>query len=264
MKLPRPTGVLLLGALFALMAPADGLTARSDAPVLDLVYTSTNVLSVSAPNGDTFGASSATRIVPPGSYIVTIEDDAYDGTDPVHMLHLVGPGINLMTDLQGGDDKSEIYNETLAPNATYTFKDDDLPNLPAIVFTTTGTPAPTSTRPSPPRTKSSKTSTNSDVVGSANAALRGSLDAVVSANGSLTLTRARERVTALKAGRYRFAVSDHSTTRGFFVQQIRNASHTLSSAPFVGKRTTTLELRPGQWFFFSAFTGRKTYFIVTA
>ena len=138
-----------LGIVVASVAIADGLAASADTPVLELAYTATNVLSVSAPNGDTFTAASATRVVPPGTYVVTIEDDAYDGTDPAHMFHLTGPGINLMTDLQGGDDKSEIYTETLAANSTYTFKDDYEANLPAIVFTTTGTPAPPSSTPAP-------------------------------------------------------------------------------------------------------------------
>ncbi|HEX4521277.1 MAG TPA: hypothetical protein VH063_16975 [Gaiellaceae bacterium] len=272
MKPPVPSGALLVGALIALLAAPDGFTAATDLPVLDLAYTSANVLSVSAPNGDTFGATSAVRTVPPGSYVVTIEDDAYDGTDPVHMLHLAGPGVNLMTDLQGGDDKSEIYNETLAPNATYTFRDDDLPNLPAIVFTTSSTPAVSSTTPtstgttttSATKPKSSKTSKNSDVVGSAKTTFRGTLEAMVGVHGSLSLTKARKRVTALKAGRYRFAVSDRSTTRGFFIEKIRTPFRTLSTPAFVGKRQTTVELGPGQWLFFSALTGRKTYFIVTA
>src|SRR5277367_3782546 len=114
MKLCLRIAVVLAGIVFPLLATAGGLAASAGSPVLELLYTATNNLSVSAPNGDTFAANSATRTVPPGTYVVTIEDDAYDGTDPAHMFQLAGPGINLMTDLQGGDDKSEIYTETLA------------------------------------------------------------------------------------------------------------------------------------------------------
>jgi hypothetical protein len=267
--------VMFSGIVFALVATAEGLAAGVTAPVLELAYTATNILSVSAPNGNTFTAASATRVVPPGTYVVTIEDDAYDGTDPVHMFHLAGPGINLMTDLQGGDDKSEIYTETLAPNSTYTFKDDLAPSLPAIVFTTSATPAPPSSTPSPTTpietttgtTKStSSTSANSDLVGSGKAStlFRGTLEGAVSARGALTLTRARRRVTTLKQGRYRIAVSDHSRTRGFFIEEFRRAAHALTGVSFVGRHATTLELGPGQWLLFSSLTGRKSYFIVMA
>jgi hypothetical protein len=273
---PRLKIAVVLSGLLALLIPAaGGHAANAGTSVLELVYTATNILSVSAPNGDTFTAASATRVVPPGTYVVTIEDDAYDGTDPVHMFHLVGPGINLMTDLQGGDDKSEIYNEVLAANSTYTFRDDDEPNLPAIVFTTSGTPAPPSSTPSPTAptqtttstTKSpTSTSVNSDLVGSAKVStlFRGTLEGVVSARGTLTLTRARKRVTTLKEGRYRIAVNDRSRTGGFFIEELRLASHALTGVSFVGTRTTTLELAPGQWLLFTSLTGQKSYFVVTA
>lgn len=275
MQLGLKIAVVLSGIVVASVAIADGLAASADTPVLELAYTATNVLSVSAPNGDTFTAASATRVVPPGTYVVTIEDDAYDGTDPAHMFHLTGPGINLMTDLQGGDDKSEIYTETLAANSTYTFKDDYEANLPAIVFTTTGTPAPPSSTPAPavptqtttsPAKSKPATSPNSDLVGSARAStmFRGTLEGVVSAHGALTLTRARKRVTTLEVGRYRIAVTDHSPTGGFFIEELRRASRALTGGAFVGTRTTTLELVPGQWLLFSSLTGRKTYFVVTA
>ncbi len=46
--------------------------------------------------------------------------------------------------------------------------------------------------------------------------------------------------------------------------EIRKASHTLTWEPFTGKRTALLDLRPGQWFFYSTFVGHKHYFIVVA
>ena len=36
----------------------------------------------------------------------------------------------------------------------------------------------------------------------------------------------------------------------------------MSGVDFVGKRSATLELAPGQWFFSPTFVGKKTYFFV--
>ena len=36
----------------------------------------------------------------------------------------------------------------------------------------------------------------------------------------------------------------------------------MTGTTFVGKRSVTLDLRAGQWFFYSTFVGKKTYFIV--
>ena len=36
----------------------------------------------------------------------------------------------------------------------------------------------------------------------------------------------------------------------------------MTGVPFVGHRSVTLDLRPGQWFYYPTFVGTKTYFIV--
>ncbi len=252
-----------------------GVTASAaTAPVLTLSYTAGSVLEVDVTAGPTLTAGSPTGLVSPGAYQVVITDDASDGTDPVHMFQLSGPGVNLMTDLQGGDDKSELYDEILAPNATYSFQDDDEPNLGAVVFKTSSTPAPVASTPdsttptSQPAstTTSEKSSSNSGIVGSGLVPepFRGTLEATVSPTGKLTLIAGRKGVATLKEGRYRIAVTDRSAKAGFVIEEARAAAHTLTGAAFVGKRTVTLELPSGQWFFYSTFVGTKTYFAVVS
>jgi hypothetical protein len=268
---------LVSAVILWLAIVVDGAGARAQAaPVLTLSYGASHTLTVTTAGGSNLTAGASGQ-VPPGVYQVVISDDASDETDPVHMFQLSGPGLDLMTDLQGGDDKSELYTETLAPNATYTFQDDDQPSLSPVVFTTTSTPAPagptlssptgaaSTTAPATP-TSRANSSSNSSIVGSATntAPLRGTLAAAVSANGTLTLSDGRKPVTSLKEGRYRLVVNDRSTKVGFIVQEKQQPAHTLTGGPFVGQRTSTLTLQPGQWFFYSTFTDRKTYFIVVA
>jgi hypothetical protein len=261
-------------ALAALIAVAGATGKAGNAPVLTLAYSATNTLELTPPGGSPVGAGAPTPLVPPGAYQVVIIDSAADGTDPVHMFQLSGPGVNLLTDLQGGDDKSEIYAETLASNSTYTFQDDDEPSLAAIVFQTSSTPAPAAasqTTTSGGSTTAKTTangsqSSNSSIVGSkaVTETFRGNLAAGVSANGKLSLTREGKRVTTLKAGRYDVTVLDRSGRAGFVIQELRGSPRTLARAPFTGTRKTTIVLSAGQWFFYSTILAAKSYFSVVA
>jgi hypothetical protein len=266
----RHLGLVVLLALSAHLIGSAAASAGT-APVLTLTYTAANVLEVDMAGGSPLTAGSPTGLLSPGAYQVVITDGASDGNDPVHMFQLSGPGVNLMTDLQGGDDKSELYDESLAPNATYAFQDDDEPNLGAVIFKTTSTPAPatapvTTTQASVPAgtTTTQSQSSNGGIVGSdlASVPFRGTLNATVSPQGKLTLVADRKGVTTLKEGRYRIAVSDRSTKVGFVLEETRAAAHKLTGGSFLGKRATTLDLRPGQWFFYATFVGTKTYFVV--
>jgi hypothetical protein len=96
----------------------------------------------------------------------------------------------------------------------------------------------------------------------ASKAYRGSLEAIVSAGGKLSLSRFGKNVTSLKTGRYTFSVDDESRHSGFTVQRLRTAAVNITSAPFIGSRDVTIPLAPGQWFFDTP-GGKKTYFIVT-
>ena len=96
----------------------------------------------------------------------------------------------------------------------------------------------------------------------ATAPLRGTLVATVTASGTVKLTTKGRPVTSLKAGRYTFAVTDSSGKAGFNVQRIKSGAVTLTTSAFTGKRSKTLNLKAGQWFFYPSFIGKKNYFIV--
>ncbi len=86
----------------------------------------------------------------------------------------------------------------------------------------------------------------------------------VDASGALSLTLKGKSVTTLKSGRYTIEVSDHSSRSGFDLQEIRKTALPLTPARFVGNHKVTLDLKPGQWFYYPTFVGKKTYFIVVA
>jgi hypothetical protein len=187
------------------------------------------------------------------------------------MFQLLGPGIELGTDLQQGDDKSEIYNESLAAASTYTFSDRALPGLAPIVFRTSGTAVspvssqPTTTTTDTPGVSSGSHTSNSGPVGSKiGAPIRGTLTATVSPEGRLELTRAGKAVGTLKTGRYRVAVVDKSRKAGFVMSRVRARPISLTTARFTGSRSTTLLLQVGQWSFRPSTTGHKSYFAVVS
>jgi len=106
--------------------------------------------------------------------------------------------------------------------------------------------------------------TSKDVVGSAvdkTAVFRGTLAGTVSAAGKLTLTKSGKGVTTLKSGRYTFTIQDSSSKADFTIQELRKNPLTLTGVAFVGKHTTTVGLKPGQWTFYS-FSGKTNYFVV--
>jgi len=91
---------------------------------------------------------------------------------------------------------------------------------------------------------------------------QGSLSATVSPAGKLTVTFRGRSVTTLKAGRYTVTVTDRSAKSGFALQEIRQPAIAITGAGFVGKRSRSIDLTSGQWFFYPTFIGKKTYFSV--
>ena len=212
----------------------------------------------------------------PGPYLVVVNNnDASDNFGPTHDFHLTGPGVNAEAVLTQAEETQATWTVTFQTNGTYTFQDDYRPALIHLVFrasTSAPTPAATPTTPPPSTSASggSKTSgtvaKNPSVVGSALAPAtpRGTLTASVGSTGALRLASNGKSVTSLHAGRYRLVVTDQSPTRGFTIQEIKKPPQTISGGAFTGTRSLTLNLRAGQWFFYSTFVGKKTYFIVTA
>jgi hypothetical protein len=186
---------------------------------------------------------------------------------------LTGPGVSISTSLQEGDEDYGIYSDVgFQPGSTYTAVDNNQPSVARAVFTTTT--SGTATNPTGPTNSAGngKTSTSTDVVGSKTGTqssstpdpLRGTLAGAVSAAGKVTLALKGKAVSTLKAGRYTVVVSDASKTNGFVLQQAGKGATSICSNAFVGKKTATVDLKPGQWLFYPTIVGAKTYFLVIA
>ena len=233
---------------------------------ITLEYTVGGVLEVITADGTVIRTSAAPgAVISPGAYQVIVNNDVPDSRDIEHLFLLQGPGVNLQTDMAAGDDKTELFDMTLAPNSTYTFSDSRQPNLAHVVFSTAST-ASTSSGSSgrgASTGSSSGTSNNSGIIGSGLKAsvFRGNLAGSVGATGKLTLTAGGTKVLRLLAGRYRITVADTTAKRGFTLQEIQKPAIALTGRSFVGKRTVTVDLKAGRWMFYSS-SGDKSYFTV--
>ena len=94
--------------------------------------------------------------------------------------------------------------------------------------------------------------------------MRGTLVGVVSAAGKLSLTDKGKAVASLESGRYTVNVTDQSAKSGFNLQQSKKDATVVTGIAFVGKKTVTLDFKPGQWIFYPTVVGTKSYFIVSA
>jgi hypothetical protein len=205
-------------------------------------------------------------VISPGTYDISISDPTYVGDV---LWDLAGPGVKLVTNMSSGEETSETWVEAFLPSSTYTYRDDLRP--PAVwTFVTSSTSTVTSGGGPVPPTSSAGSgttgkATSTDVVGSAvkSTPFRGTLAVTVSTKGLLKLTLKGKAVATLESGRYTFAVVDSSKTGGFTVQQYHKAARTVTSGPFVGRKSVTIDLAPGQWLCYTSFVGRKTYFVVT-
>jgi hypothetical protein len=77
------------------------------------------------------------------------------------------------------------------------------------------------------------------------------LKGVVGPSFTITLKKGRKMVKKLKAGKYRFVVSDKSTFHNFTVEREHPSSPKIekhvTSTPFTGKKTIVIRLKPGSW-----------------
>jgi hypothetical protein len=266
----RRASVVLTCFALALAAASGAQGAARDYPTIDVVFNSNNTISATlngTPLGTTGGAPTS---IPPGTYNLSFTNPTYVSD---MQFHLEGPGVKLVTNMSYGEEPSEIWVETFAPLSTYTWK-DDLNPTPVFTFVTSNT-ASVGSANSGSAGSSGKSSTpissgtngkasSTDVVGSALLPVRGTLLGTVNANGALSLKLAGKPVENLKAGRYKLTITDDSTKAGFNLQQIKSSVLTLTTTAFTGKRTKTVTLHAGQWFFYPTFVGRKTYFIVSS
>jgi hypothetical protein len=250
----------LVAGLLTLPPAAHGRTAANLS--LEVIFYVNGTITVNLPDGTPVGTTSGPPTIIPAGYY-TLELSGPGGCAYLPFFELKGPGQEITEDLNGGeyDYTSRVIN--LLPNSTYTWFNSATPRV-AHTFRTSGELVGTLPTNVPPSSgKPSSTVSNQDVVGSETVPFRGTLTGAVSAAGKLTLTYKGKSVTRLKAGRYKVAVTDKSSTNGFMLQKGKLAAVGVSGAAFVGTRSASVRLTPGRWFV-SPRGGTKTYSIVVS
>jgi hypothetical protein len=257
--------LLLVAVLAALLVPPAALGsqhARKAAPSLTLSVNLGGAIEVVLGNGTRFRGTGT--LVPPGQYLLIVHSEVPDDRDIFHVFHISGPGVEVSSDLLPCENPREIFNINLRPSSTYVYEDSRHPELGRVVFTTAATGSSAETSSSAVGHKAggfSGSVSNESEIGSK--ALKGVLAGTVPATGRPTLLRSGKAVSLLKTGRYRIAVDDKTAKLGFTLQRVDKQPLTVTRPAFVGKRTVTLDLKPGKWTFYAgAGAGAKQYFTV--
>jgi hypothetical protein len=273
--------MLAAAALAGVMFVGSG-SAATKAAGLPTLYVAYNM---NCTFGITNDAGNAIGQIAPGTYQVQITTPVVfadvDLTDSVGTMYacqsfvqfqISGPGVNLTTTLQDGDEDYGLIDETFLPGSSYLAVDNNQPGIARLAFTTASSGSPViPTNPSSGG-GTGKGSTQSSLVGSQSTSKtttapvvnRGTLLATVSTAGKVSLTFDGKSVSTLKSGRYEITVADHSTKNGFIVQETGNTPDTVSTGVFTGKRSIHVSLVKGQWFFYPSFLGTKNFFLVSA
>ena len=264
-------GLLLMAGAVALWAGAQSVRAA----VSQTIYAGFDAdgnIKMSFADGTMIGTPNPPgTVVPAGTYQVILNNNTDDDLAVLHKFHLFGPGV----DFSAGSSVQITTTVTFQPNSTYVYQDDLHTDI-RDVFGTPGSGATSSTSgggssgsSSGSTTSSSSTGGTSSSTGSQSAIgtviksdpFRGALAGTVSSTGKLTLTRNGKAVATIKSGRYSIAVQDQTSKAGFTVQEIRKQPVALTGVSFVGKHTVTVDLKAGQWMFYSS-SAKKNYFVV--
>jgi hypothetical protein len=247
--------VVLAAALLSLLG-ASGARPAAILPTIYVNYTMDCTFSIVDDTGKPVTS------VAPGQYQIDVRTPVPFGTIPKNFsdmtackgmpqFQLTGPGVNIATTLTAGCESDEAYPAVLQPNATYVATDGNQPSVARGTFTTLASgSAQTITSP---YTSShfGKGTPNSSIVGSGLTA-KGTLMAVVAPSGAVTLTQGGKAVKKLAPGRYTFSISDKSAKSSFgLLGPKTQATKHLTTAPFVGRKTATVNLTAGRWTFLS-------------
>ncbi|HEY4348683.1 MAG TPA: hypothetical protein VGM80_13930 [Gaiellaceae bacterium] len=259
--------VVALAALVAgLLAVSPAAQARVTAnPVLRVNYFTNGSIAVTLPDGTPVGTpSGAPTVIPAGYYTVTLFGPG--GCANVPIFELKGPGTSIVDNMDGGELSQNNYNAYFAPNATFTWKDDDTNPPVTFSFATSGVvlgspPAVAGATGNVAGDHGTAQSTNPLGQDAPIAKLTGA----VSASGGLTLALKGKLVKSLAAGKYSITVTDKSKTNGFMLVKGKSKhSVSLTTAAFVGKHSATVQLTAGRWVFMPTLSAKKTYTLVVA
>jgi hypothetical protein len=260
-------------AVAAVLAPA-GSSRSSALPTLYVAYT------INCTFGITDDSGRKVTSIAPGTYQVNVTTPLVFSADMGQpsgpndftdcrgfvQFQLTGPGVNLSTTLQDGDEDHDILRATFQASASYTAQDNNQPSVTRTVFSTAATVSPTASADPSGTSKSSSSNGSSQpsLVGSGVVASRGNLAATIDPAGRLALKTKGRPVVTLKAGLYTFTVRDDSAKSGFSIQKVKANANAiaLTGVAYKGTHVKTVQLKAGQWTFFSP-GGKKYYFIVS-
>jgi hypothetical protein len=255
----------IMAVAFGFPGTQRSLAASRDTATLNVTYNANGTISVSLPDGTSVGsATSPGTTIPPGTYSIVFNNRA----QVVHMFHLAGPGVKLVTDLKPiGEDAMcagitglytlQTYTETFLPNSTYSFQDDYQPSIHAF-FSTSSASTTVTTSTGKTNAGSGGLLIGSSSFGSVLVPERGVLLVSVGTAGRLVLTYEGRHVTSLKPGRYTIKVTDGSHTDGFMLQKGKRSTVIVAGIGFVGSASRELNLTAGQWFFFPSRSAKKS------
>jgi hypothetical protein len=253
--------VSVVGAAASLALSPVAEAQRSTNLTLEVNYDYVGQITVTLPNGTPVGTKSGTpTVIPAGYYTIELNQPGCVDT-PTFILQ--GPGVSVFDNLQNGEVVTDAVSADFRPNSTYTWRSGVNPPV-LFTFQTSGDVLGTPPPPTPvvKGPVSTNKQTNTDVVGSGLQA-HGMLAGVVTAAGTDGLAFKGKQVTTLTAGRYKVTVTDKSVAHGFVLGSGAHHVVDVTGAQFVGRRSATVTLTVGQWFFAPSVGGKKTYFAVT-
>jgi hypothetical protein len=249
-----------LGLLVVAAALAFGLGGRASGAVegqlLFNVEQNGNIRLTLA-NGTAVGAT-----ISPGTYSVIVRNLFKDDEGRNHYITLNGPGVQLLADINQGEQDDTSWTFVFQPSATYSWSDTQNTSLNGSFRT-----AAVASDPDPGYVGSSDSSSKSSAAEEPVGPLRGTLRGTVNRAGKLTLTFNGRAVSALKltAGSYWIVVVDQ-TSRGAFsvelVKKKKRIARTITGLPFVGKKSVKVNLTPGRWTFYSTIYKKSPFNVV--
>jgi hypothetical protein len=246
--------------LLPLVAATAGGTGADSQALYVTFHPSAPRITVTLAGGAAVGTTSgAPTVIPPGVYSLSF-DDSSGATGPKFDLN--GPGVTVSEDMFYGEIQSATLAASFQPSSTYTWRNEETPNV-IFTFVTSAGIGSTSTVTTPTSSGSKPGTPAKSIVGSGVVPFRGKLAATVDAAGKIALTTKGKPVNSLKAGLYTFTVVDKSAARGFAIQKLKAGAITLTGLAYKGTHVATINLRAGQWTFFSP-SGKKSFFIVVA
>jgi hypothetical protein len=235
-------------ALAGLVVSVPLAQARATGPLtLNVNFFTTGNITLSLPDGTPVGVTTGSPTTIPAGYYQVVELGP-GGCSAMPHFSMKGPGVTMFDNLNEGESATVTTFVTFAPNATYTWSNDA---SPSVIHTFQTSSQILGTAPAKSADGLSAgghtTVSSSALVGSAIVPFRGTITGAVSAAGKLTFSFGGKSVKTLKAGRYKFSVTDKSKASGFLLQKKAPGMVTVTGLSFVGKHADTVRLTKGSW-----------------